>query len=108
MPTASPQPRPIMALLELLGRRWVLRILWELRDGDAAGFRELQARCDTMSPSVLSVRLGELEAAGILDRNAAGDYALTDDGRDLVAVLGPLNEWAKRWSAASAKGRDVR
>ena len=37
--------RPIMALLDLLGRRWTLRVLWELR-ADALGFRELQARCD--------------------------------------------------------------
>src|SRR6185436_20644032 len=52
--------RPLMAALDLLGRRWTLRILWELRDGPV-GFRDLQARCDAMSPSVLHQRLNELE-----------------------------------------------
>src|SRR6185437_11521445 len=57
--------RPIMELLDLLGRRWALRIIWELRD-EPFGFRALQARCDGMSPSVLSQRLLELQAAGIV------------------------------------------
>src|SRR5258705_4529451 len=57
--------RPIMALLDLLGRRWALRILWELRDATLV-FRALRARCDTMSPSVLNQRLGELRDAGIV------------------------------------------
>jgi hypothetical protein len=38
-----------MALLDLLGRRWALRVLWELRDGEALTFRELQARCGGVS-----------------------------------------------------------
>ena len=88
--------RPIMALLDLLGRRWVLRILWELRDAPL-GFRALQARCDGMSPSVLSQRLAELREARIVTQSAAGDYLLTDEGRELYNVLGPLNEWAARW-----------
>ena len=54
-----------MALLDLLGRRWSLRILWELRE-EPGGFRALQARCDSMSPSVLSQRLGELQEAEIV------------------------------------------
>jgi DNA-binding HxlR family transcriptional regulator len=58
--------RPIMALLDLLGRRWTLRILWELRS-DALGFRELQSRCDDMSASVLNQRLGELREAGVVE-----------------------------------------
>lgn len=88
--------RPIMALLDLLGRRWVLRILWELRDAPL-GFRALQARCDGMSPSVLSQRLAELRGAGIVTQSDAGDYLLTDEGKELYDVLGPLNEWAARW-----------
>lgn len=55
--------RPIMALLDLLGRRWALRILWELREGPLR-FRTLQASCDTISPSVLSLRLTELKRRG--------------------------------------------
>ena len=51
-----------MALLDILGQRWTLRILWELREG-SVGFRDLAARADSMSQSVLNRRLKELEAA---------------------------------------------
>jgi DNA-binding HxlR family transcriptional regulator len=86
-----------MALLDLLGRRWVLRILWELRE-DAMGFRTLQVRCDAMSPSVLSERLEELQEAGIVERTDIGNYVLTQEGRDLLHILAPLHEWAGRWA----------
>lgn len=89
--------RPIMALLDLLGRRWVLRILWELRD-DALGFRELQARCDGMSSSVLAARLGDMTAAAIVAKDGDEHYALTDEGRALLGALGGLNDWAERWA----------
>ena len=54
--------RPLMAVLDLIGRRWTLRILWELRDGPQ-GARALRDRCDAMSPSVLYQRLAELGRA---------------------------------------------
>jgi DNA-binding HxlR family transcriptional regulator len=87
-----------MALLDLLGRRWTLRVLWELRE-ETLGFRELQARCDAMSASVLSQRLRELREAGIVETDAAGVNRLTSDGSGLLDALGPLDRWAKRWSA---------
>jgi DNA-binding HxlR family transcriptional regulator len=92
--------RPIMALLDLLGRRWTLRVLWELRGG-GLGFRELQARCDAMSASVLSRRLAELREAAILETDAAGVNRLTSRGAALLEALGPLDRWAKRWSASA-------
>jgi DNA-binding HxlR family transcriptional regulator len=92
-----------MALLDLLGRRWSLRVLWELRDGQPSTFRELQARCDSMSPSVLNERLGELREAGIVDAPAAG-YKLTEEGLALLHTLAPLNDWAKRWARRSTRG----
>jgi DNA-binding HxlR family transcriptional regulator len=88
--------RPIMALLDLLGRRWVLRILWELRDGAVPTFRELQQRCDGVSSSVLTERLSELRQAGIVERGDDG-YQLTDRGRDLLALLQPMERWAASW-----------
>jgi DNA-binding HxlR family transcriptional regulator len=88
-----------MALLDLLGRRWSLRILWELKDG-AVGFRALQERCDGMSPSSLSQRLGELRSAGIVEDLEEG-LALSSEGRTLAAALLPLHTWAERWSARS-------
>jgi DNA-binding HxlR family transcriptional regulator len=88
--------RPIMALLDLLGRRWQLRIIWELREG-ALGFRDLQKRCDGMSPSVLSQRLGELNEAGIIVQRDTQDYELTERGVRLRSALAPLHEWAADW-----------
>jgi DNA-binding HxlR family transcriptional regulator len=87
--------RPIMALLDLLGRRWTLRVLWELRE-EELHFRALRARCDDVSPSVLNQRLAELREAGIVEAGEGG-YRLTVDGRELMETFGPLNRWAKRW-----------
>jgi DNA-binding HxlR family transcriptional regulator len=90
--------RPIMALLDLLGRRWALRVIWELR-GEPLTFRDLQAACDGMSSSVLNQRLGELREAGIAERAGEG-FRLTDEGRRLLAAFEPLDAWARRWAGA--------
>lgn len=89
--------RPLMALLDLLGRRWTLRILWELRAGPA-GFRELQSRCDGMSPSVLQQRLGELLEHRLVERADDGGWTLTRQARELVALGAPLARWAEAWA----------
>ena len=89
-----------MVALDLLGRRWALRVLWELRDGSPATFRELRDRCDQMSTSVLNQRLGELREAGIVEA-AAGGYKLTKRGTELLEALAPLNAWAKRWGGSA-------
>jgi DNA-binding HxlR family transcriptional regulator len=92
-----------MALLDLLGRRWTLRLLWELRDGQPATFRELQQRCDGMSSSVLAQRLAELGDAGVVSLSDAG-YTLTGEGKSLIASLAPLDTWAKRWARRASAG----
>lgn len=89
--------RPIMALLDLLGRRWTLRILWELRD-EPLTFRALQQACGNLSPSVLNDRLRELRGAGILELREPEGYAPTAIGKDLGEILVPLDNWAKRWA----------
>lgn len=91
--------RPIMALLDLLGRRWALRVLWELRETAAPTFRELQERCGGISSSVLADRLRELTEAGIVTRDEDG-YALTAAGRSLLACLQPLERWASTWQVS--------
>lgn len=89
--------RPLMAAMDLLGRRWALRILWELR-GEPLGARALRGRCDRMSSSVLYARLEELTGAGLLARDAAGAYQLTELGAELGPALESLDAWARRWS----------
>ncbi|MHB8242318.1 MAG: winged helix-turn-helix transcriptional regulator [Solirubrobacteraceae bacterium] len=96
----SASGRPIMALLDLLGRRWSMRVIWELRDGPHL-FRGLQERCAGMSSSVLNQRLGELRAAGIVQAGDGG-YSLTGEGRRLLEeVYPPLQAWSERWAGRS-------
>ncbi|HEX7641229.1 MAG TPA: helix-turn-helix domain-containing protein [Burkholderiaceae bacterium] len=91
--------RPIMALLDLLGRRWVLRIMWELRGG-ALTFRELQQHCDGMSPTVLNQRLKDLREAGIVELAEEGGYTMSRQGESLTQVLLPLVNWSEQWQKA--------
>ncbi len=88
--------RPLMAALDLLGRRWALRVLWELRAGSHT-FRSLREACEDISPAVLNTRLRELRDAGLIERVAEG-YALSENGRRLGKALAPLDAWAGRWS----------
>ena len=90
--------RPLMAALDLFGRRWILRIMWELRDGPL-GFRPLQRRCDDMSSSVLDQRLTELEKVALL-RHTEGGYELTALGYELGRAIQPLQAWSVRWARA--------
>jgi DNA-binding HxlR family transcriptional regulator len=83
----------IADLFDLLGRRWALRVLWELRD-EPIPYRRLRERCDEVSTSVLATRLRELTAAGVIEQADSG-YALTTSGRELLEHLRPLNDWAK-------------
>lgn len=84
-----------MVLLDALGRRWALRVLWELREAPLT-FRALQAACEDLSPSVLNRRLGELRELGFVAKTDAG-YALSRDGRELGEHLLALSAWAERW-----------
>jgi DNA-binding HxlR family transcriptional regulator len=91
-----------MALLDLLGRRWALRVLWELRDG-AATFRELQERCGGVSPTVLNDRLKELRDAGVLEWTDDAGYRVSDHGRSLARTLEPLHAWAEAWARRASR-----
>jgi DNA-binding HxlR family transcriptional regulator len=93
----------MLALLDLLGRRWALRILWELRR-QPASFQVLQRRCDSMSTSVLSQRLGELREAQLVERDQAGEYTLTESGAALLARLDGIDAWTQEWSQALRGG----
>jgi DNA-binding HxlR family transcriptional regulator len=85
--------RPIMRVLDLLGRRWALRVLWELRDGPRT-FRALRQACDDVSPSSLNQRLTELRGLGVVDLGEDG-YGLTPSGVGLSRILLELHRWAE-------------
>ena len=92
---SSKKDRPIMVLLDSLGRRWSLRIIWELQEGPVK-FRALRKACDGVSPSVLNTRIRELRKLGFVQKTDGG-YALTRDGESLAQRLGKLDRWARRW-----------
>ncbi len=89
------EEHPFIQLMNLLGRRWALRVLHELHQCPL-GFRELASRCGGMSSSVLSTRLAELRSAGIIEQVGGQPYKLTDRGRELAIILMQLSDWAVR------------
>jgi DNA-binding HxlR family transcriptional regulator len=91
--------KPIERTLELLGRRWALRLVWELRRSTLT-FSELRTRTG-ISPSVLSARLGELVEAGVLERDGGRRYRLSGRGRELARLLYELNRWAEQPGVSS-------
>ncbi|HLG44678.1 MAG TPA: helix-turn-helix domain-containing protein [Reyranella sp.] len=88
--------RPIMVLLDLLGRRWTLRIVWELRE-EPRRFRELQ---DTIgaSPTVINSRLSELREAKLIELDPDSGYRLTAPGEELLRLMLPLHVWSEKWA----------
>ena len=99
--------RPIMAILDLLGRRWTLRIGWELREGPLA-FRELQRRTGMPSPNTLMTRLREAIEANLVEKRRDGLYALTRRGVSLQELLNPLDSWAKSWARDLSRRKSQR
>lgn len=89
-----------MVVLDALGRRGALRVLWELRDGPLT-FRALQAACES-NPGSINTRLRELRELAIIEHEEAG-YRLTEQGRQLVKVLQSLQAWAEGWAADSGR-----
>jgi DNA-binding HxlR family transcriptional regulator len=88
--------RPIMVLLDLLGRRWTLRIVWELRE-EPRRFRELQQAIGA-SPTIVNTRLGELRDARLVELDEAAGYRLTALGRELLKLFLPLHLWSEKWA----------
>ena len=96
----SKSGRPIMALLDLLGRRWTLRIVWELRDTPMR-FRELPDAIGA-SPTIVNARLAELRTARLVKLDDEAGYRLTSLGQDLLRLFLPLHVWSEKWAKAIA------
>jgi len=93
----STSGRPVMVLLDHLGKRWMLRVLWELSSQGPGTFRQLQERCGDVSPTSLNNRLKELRELQLIERGENG-FALTQQGRSLAKVLAPLDKWSNQWA----------
>jgi DNA-binding HxlR family transcriptional regulator len=85
-----------MALFDLLGRRWLITVMWTLREGPLT-FRALQQGTGGVTASVLNTRLRELREAEIVTTGPDG-YTLTELGRAMLTAAEPLDAWADRWA----------
>ncbi len=89
--------------VELIGKRWTGAIVWVLLEGGAMRFSEIGGAVPHLSDRLLSERMKELEARGIVERRVQADtparveYALTDMGRELAPALQQLKSWSHRW-----------
>ncbi|MFQ5575293.1 MAG: winged helix-turn-helix transcriptional regulator, partial [Terriglobia bacterium] len=89
---------PVHGALELLGKRWTALIIRDLIDGTKR-FGELQTSLGSVSPRMLSLRLGELEEWGIVRRRIFPEvpprveYTLTPKGRDLKEIIDSMASW---------------
>ncbi|MEL6521515.1 MAG: winged helix-turn-helix transcriptional regulator [Pseudomonadota bacterium] len=86
-----------MALLDLLGRRWALGVIWHLCESGPLSFRALAAKCGGVAPSVLNTRLKELRAAHLVILQEDG-FTATERCRELFQMLRPLRQWSHVWA----------
>ena len=90
--------RPIVQLIDLLGQKWVLRILWELNQSPC-NFRELQHRCGDISPTMINSRIKVLCEALLVSKSAEKGYSLSESGSEFITLFAPLNDFASQWAA---------
>jgi DNA-binding HxlR family transcriptional regulator len=97
------------AAVELIGKRWTGAILWALTERPHY-FAELSFAIPGLSDRLLSSRLRELEAEGLVERSvhagtpARVSYSLTEKGRALEPAIRQLRAWAKQWNSVAANG----
>jgi DNA-binding HxlR family transcriptional regulator len=94
-------PEEVARAADLLGRRWMLAILWASADEGAVRFNEFKQALEGIPPRTLAARLAELEAAGVLERTVVStarpprvEYRLTVAGRRLGAMVDAMRAYA--------------
>jgi DNA-binding HxlR family transcriptional regulator len=97
----KPLPEEVARAADLLGRRWMLAILWASADEGAVRFNEFKQALEGIPPRTLAARLAELEAAGVLERTVVStarpprvEYRLTVAGRRLGALVDAMRAYA--------------
>jgi DNA-binding HxlR family transcriptional regulator len=89
--------------VELIGRRWTGAIVATLMEGGPLRFGEISQAVPQLSDRMLTERLRELEARGVVERRMSSDtpvrvtYALTDMGVGLEPAVAALKAWAQHW-----------
>lgn len=101
---------PIAKAAEVFCERWTALILRDLAFG-ASRFSELQRGVPLASPTILSQRLRQLEAEGIVARRAGADgrpsYRLTEAGEEFVPIVMALGTWGQRWSRRALAEHEI-
>ena len=106
MSDESPLCEHFQRAAQLIGKRWNPLIVRALQTGSTR-YGDLKSSIPGISDALLSERLKELEAAGIVTRDVTPstpvliEYHLTEQGRDLTQVMEELAAWAERWSRAA-------
>jgi DNA-binding HxlR family transcriptional regulator len=96
----KPLPEEVARAADLLGRRWVLAILWASAEAGAVRFNEFKQTLEGIPPRTLAQRLSELEEAGVLERRVLDtrpprvEYTLTPAGKRLGAMIDAMRAWA--------------
>ena len=95
-----PLPEEVARAADLLGRRWVLAILWASAEAGAVRFNEFKQTLEGIPPRTLALRLTELEDAGVIERRVLEgrpprvEYRLTEAGRRLGTLVDAMHRWA--------------
>ncbi len=107
MSKQNPKPEALCPTVEkafdVLSRKWAGLIIRELSSGPRH-FREVERGIPSVSARMLTERLKELEAAGIVRRTVDTGtpvrtlYELTEKGRALIPVMRGIEQWARTWS----------
>jgi DNA-binding HxlR family transcriptional regulator len=99
--SCNPLPEEVARAADLLGRRWMLAILWAAAEEGAVRFNEFKQALEGIPPRTLAQRLAELEEAGVLERRVLPDsrpplgaYRLTSAGRKLRVLVDAMRAYA--------------
>ena len=96
----NPVPEEVARAADLLGRRWMIAIVWAAAEEGAVRFNEFKMALEGIPPRTLAQRLTELEEAGVLERRVVDarpprvEYRLTETGRLLRYMVEALNAFA--------------
>jgi DNA-binding HxlR family transcriptional regulator len=96
----KPVPEEVARAADLLGRRWMLAVLWAAAEEGAVRFNEFKQALEGIPPRTLAQRLVELEEAGVLQRRVLDgrpprvEYRLTPAGRRLRALVDAMRAYA--------------
>lgn len=94
---------PAKNMLKLLGQKWILEILTELKNLEVARFNQLYKNLNSISPKTLSTRLQELESNNLIVKKQYNEippkveYSLTQPGKELIECFKHIDKWAAKW-----------